>query len=129
MCILIRGIFRTIEFGSGTGGGGGYLLEREAWCKFSVRSSLSPRCWALTLLLPLSFPTHLTTSLPPDYGLETLPILVCVYLFLGSHPGRYIPSDRTVRLHPEQMVTSSASDLEKEGAGPRGRKWWGGKRA
>ncbi|ORY52832.1 RTA1 like protein-domain-containing protein [Leucosporidium creatinivorum] len=95
VCILIRGIFRTIEFGSGTGGGGGYLLEREAWY----------------------------------YGLETLPILVCVYLFLASHPGRYIPSDRSVRLHPEQMVTSSSSDLEKEGAGPRGRKWWGGKRA
>ncbi|BGP16713.1 hypothetical protein JCM10213_009130 [Rhodosporidiobolus nylandii] len=29
--VLIRGIFRCIEFGSGQGGGKGYLLEREGW--------------------------------------------------------------------------------------------------
>jgi len=32
--ILVRGIFRTIEFGSG-GNNTGYLLEHEAWCTLS----------------------------------------------------------------------------------------------
>ncbi|KAM0791650.1 hypothetical protein ACM66B_006086 [Microbotryomycetes sp. NB124-2] len=78
--ILIRGIFRTIEFGSGEGGGRGVLLDKEAWY----------------------------------YGLETLPIVLCVLLFIPSHPGFYIPSDRSVRLHPEQIDSLSASDEEKD---------------
>lgn len=64
--ILTRGIFRTIEFGSGQGNHG-YLLTHEAWY----------------------------------YGLETLPILICAYFFLISHPSKYLPSDRSARLHPE----------------------------
>ncbi|KAK4047055.1 hypothetical protein OIO90_006339 [Microbotryomycetes sp. JL221] len=74
--ILIRGIFRTIEFGSGEGGGRGVLLEKEAWY----------------------------------YGLETLPIVLCVLLFIPSHPGFYIPSDRSLRLHPEDVPTSTSSE-------------------
>lgn len=107
-------------------------MEREAWCTFSISLFLSLfNSAALTSLLPPPSLPFLTKS--TDYGLETLPILLCVYLFLLSHPGRYIPSDRSIRLHPEQqmMSTSSASDLEKDGAAGRGRgrKWWGGKRA
>lgn len=36
--ILVRGIFRTIEYGTGGGGGTGYLLEREAWCEWAGAS-------------------------------------------------------------------------------------------
>ncbi|KAK4047230.1 hypothetical protein OIV83_005532 [Microbotryomycetes sp. JL201] len=49
-----------------------------------------------------------------DYGLETLPIVLCVLLFIFSHPGFYIPSDRSVKLHPEQIESSSTSDEEKD---------------
>ncbi|GEM10039.1 RTA-like protein [Rhodotorula toruloides] len=31
VCVLVRGIFRTIEFGTGSGGGQGYLLSREGY--------------------------------------------------------------------------------------------------
>ncbi|KAM0750053.1 RTA1-domain-containing protein [Meredithblackwellia eburnea MCA 4105] len=93
--ILVRGIFRTIEFGSGSGGHG-YLLDREAWY----------------------------------YGLETLPIFVCTILFIISHPSRYIPSDRSARLHPELELSTrggsgisleEAKDVETEEVR---RKWW-----
>ncbi|KAI5478841.1 RTA-like protein [Pseudohyphozyma bogoriensis] len=94
--ILTRGIFRTIEFGSGGSGNTGYLLTREAWY----------------------------------YGLETLPILICTYFFLLSHPSRYIPSDRSVRLHPELSgngmdMSGAGSDMDKE-VFEEGRKkrWW-----
>lgn len=50
--ILIRGIFRTIEFGSG-GNNTGYLLEHEAFCKFLRRL---PRPWAV--LTPPPLPTR-----------------------------------------------------------------------
>ncbi|KAJ8294383.1 Protein RTM1 [Rhodotorula toruloides] len=31
VCVLVRGVFRTIEFGTGSGGGQGYLLSREGY--------------------------------------------------------------------------------------------------
>ncbi|SCV72295.1 BQ2448_4989 [Microbotryum intermedium] len=54
------------------------------------------------------------------YGLETLPILLCTIVFVISYPGRLIPSDRSVRLHPEDsdgvhLSPASRSDEEKGG--------------
>lgn len=97
----LPGIFRTIEFGSG-GNNTGYLLTREAWC-----TSLPPA--VLDLLL--------TPAERADYGLETLPILLCCYFFLFSHPSRYIPSDRSVRLHPAASVAASSIGDAEKGSG------------
>ena len=49
-----------------------------------------------------------------DYVLECLPILLCSYLFLISHPSKYIPSDRKILLHPEQAVVGT--DVETAGS-------------
>jgi hypothetical protein len=35
-----------------------------------------------------------------------------VYLFLFSHPSRYIPSDRKVRLHPEEVIPPIGANHE-----------------
>lgn len=117
VCILIRGIFRTIEFGEGTGGGRGYLLEREAWCE-----SRSRRC--LLSSMELTSASTIPLRVPSDYGLETLPILICSYIFLVSYPGNYIPSDRSVRLHPEREVASGSIDEEKDLDSERKRRWY-----
>lgn len=46
VCVLVRGIFRTIEFGTGTGGDDkGYLLSIEAWL---VRSTLPFECFPMS---------------------------------------------------------------------------------
>ncbi|SGZ30438.1 BQ5605_C048g12360 [Microbotryum silenes-dioicae] len=93
--ILIRGIYRTISFATGTGNSNGYLLSREAWY----------------------------------YGLETIPILLCTLLFLASYPARYIPSDRSLRLHPEEVSSETGTDEEKSaGEDTRRRRWYGLKR-
>ncbi|SCV72297.1 BQ2448_4991 [Microbotryum intermedium] len=92
--ILIRGIYRTISFATGTGNGNGYLLSREAWY----------------------------------YGLETIPILLCALLFLASYPARYIPSDRSLRLHPEEITETTTDEEKSAGEDPRRRRWYGLKR-
>lgn len=64
------------------------------------------------------------------YGLETLPIFLCAVLFLVSNPARYVPRDRTLRLHPEDYPAEEGLDEKtSNGSDKAGRKWWGGKRA
>lgn len=116
--ILIRGIFRTIEFGSG-GNNSGYLLEHEAFCACFLLSPSS--CGALAT--DSSF-----ASLAAVYGLEALPMFLCTVLVLVINPGRFVPTDRSVRLHPEDVVVvdekGSTDSLAKTG-----RTWYGKKRA
>ncbi|GAA5948655.1 hypothetical protein JCM21900_005202 [Sporobolomyces salmonicolor] len=81
--ILIRGIFRTIEFGTGQGNGKGYLLSREGYY----------------------------------YGLETLPIVLCGYIFIASYPGRYIPHKRGERLASAEAVEVELIATNDEEAG------------
>ncbi|GAA5967611.1 hypothetical protein JCM11641_005710 [Rhodosporidiobolus odoratus] len=54
VCVLVRGIFRTIEFGSGQGGGKGYLLEHEVYyyCLEALPIFLA------SLFLSISYPGH-----------------------------------------------------------------------
>ena len=72
----------------------------------------------MSVLPSLSF-TSLTER--ADYGLETLPILLCTYLFLFSHPSRYIPSDRSVRLHDTDSAALSQGDKMGESEAERER--------
>ena len=77
-------------------------MDRPAICslmRFSVR------------FLSLRF-EKFSDEVTLDYVLEGLPILICCYLFLISHPSNYIPSDRSILLHPEQAVVKDV-----EGAG------------
>lgn len=78
-------------------------------------------------MIELMFPSLIRLS-RSDYGLETLPIAICSYVFLVSHPARYIPSDRSVRLHPERdALPTPTSDEEKnldgDGIG-KSRRWY-----
>lgn len=69
--------------------------------------------------------TKLTPS-PADYGLEALPIFLCAVLFLISNPGRLVPQDRSLRLHPQEFASEDGSQ-EKTSA-RAGRTWYGRKR-
>ncbi|CEQ42475.1 SPOSA6832_04303 [Sporobolomyces salmonicolor] len=101
IALSIRGIFRTIEFGTGQGNGKGYLLSREG---YSLRISLLP-------LNPFA------SRRCCDYGLETLPIVLCGYIFIASYPGRYIPHKRGERLASAEAVEVGLIATNDEEAG------------
>ncbi|GJN90955.1 hypothetical protein Rhopal_003969-T1 [Rhodotorula paludigena] len=77
VCVLVRGIFRTIEFGTGTGGDDkGYLLSIEAWL---YGLEFAPILLA-GIILSLSYPGRYVPSRrqmrrsPKSATSETLPL-------------------------------------------------------
>jgi len=124
VCVLVRGIFRCVEFGTGNGGDDkGYLLSTEG---FFVRP-------------PLSFFAQVDreralTSAPsparPQYGLEFGPILLAGLILTASYPGKYIPHARVHMFPPSAEEEAAAARIEsqehseKESRGDEKRRWW-----
>ncbi|GAA5999745.1 hypothetical protein JCM10207_005888 [Rhodosporidiobolus poonsookiae] len=102
VCVLVRGIFRCIEFGTGQGGGRGYLLEREAW--YYGLETL-PILLA-SYLLSLSYPGH---YIPHARG------------------ARLFPSDEAEVEVDEPVEGGSVEKLGEGGVvgeEEKGRRWW-----
>ncbi|BGP02486.1 hypothetical protein RTBOTA2_003811 [Rhodotorula toruloides] len=103
VCVLVRGIFRTIEFGTGSGGGQGYLLSREG---YFYGLEFGPIVIA-ALIFCVSYPG---------------------YYIPHARSARLFPQDQAQVEGLEAGPSASGSEVEgeKEGLGTGGekRRWW-----
>jgi hypothetical protein len=84
--ILIRSVYRTVEFGS-----------------ISESANANGNAAGYLLDHEVFF-----------YVLETLPILIVCYLFLFSHPAKYLPFDRSERLNSSGSRSSTVREENVE---------------
>ncbi|GAA5862979.1 hypothetical protein JCM8547_003638 [Rhodosporidiobolus lusitaniae] len=56
--VLVRGVFRTVEYASGQGGGRGYLLENEAWYYGLESLPILLACVLLSVSYPGAYIPH-----------------------------------------------------------------------